>query len=69
HRLVSLTWKRIYEIIKSRSKFHLKQGHFLSKHWGGGQSNITSHIQCHDNIIKLNDFVYPLDSRLLMGDP
>ena len=35
HRLVSLTWKRIYEIIKSRSKFHLKQGHFLSKHWGG----------------------------------
>jgi len=37
YRLVFLTWKRIYEIIKSRSKFHLKQGHFLSKHWGGAQ--------------------------------
>jgi len=38
HRLVFLTWKRIYEIIKSRSKFHLKEGYFLSKHWGGAQS-------------------------------
>jgi hypothetical protein len=58
HRLVLLTWKRIYEIIKSRSKFHLKEGHFLSKHWGGDQQAKYIGLSLFSQIGEIKKFTF-----------